>query len=106
MTTAVRCLAVVTPVLSVTAVTPALAIHEAYSPDGGSHVWDNQTHDHFSVNDSKCDSHSAYGYWNSTDNRLENYSGCGTTVKKYNVYVTAVKACTNKPGWDSCSDWT
>ena len=84
---------------------PATA-HEVWVT--GSHVWDNPpNHDHISVEDTSCsDGHSAYGNWNTTDNRLENYNGCNTTVKKYNVNVTAVRECVDIPAaHDPCSAW-
>lgn len=92
--------------LALATASPALA-HEAWSPDSGSHVWSNTPYnDRFSVEDNKCDTYSAYGYWNNTNNRLDNKNGCNTTIKKYSVNVTAVQACTNIPlASDPCSSW-
>ncbi|WP_147251801.1 hypothetical protein [Blastococcus sp. TF02-8] len=83
---------------------PALA-HSAVAPDSGSNAYDNSTHSRFYVYDMKADSHSAYGNWNNTDNRLSNNSGYGTTVSKA-ATVTAVRACTDVQfASDPCSNW-
>ena len=86
---------------------PALAALHAYAPDGGAHVYDSYSRDRLNVNDSKCDSRYAYGNWNgSTSNRLENRSGCNTTVWKAGLGISSLRACTNINAWpDSCSSW-
>ncbi|WP_300681081.1 hypothetical protein [Nocardioides sp.] len=72
----------------------------------GAQAWDDSGHTTFSVKDTACDSNSVYGYWNNTSNRLNNSSGCGTTVKKTTSGITSVRACVNKPlASDPCSDW-
>ena len=96
-------------VMSVTLFTasPALAALHAYAPDGGAHVYDSYSRDRLNVNDSKCDSRYAYGNWNgTTGNRLENRSGCSTTVWKAGLGIHSLRACTEYGNWpDSCSSW-
>lgn len=84
----------------------AFAVH-AYAPDDGSHVWDSYSRERLNVTDSKCDSRYAYGNWNGTDdNRLENRSGCNTTVYRSGLGIRSLRACTNYNTWpDSCSSW-
>lgn len=97
---------VVVVALTLFAGSPALAVH-TYAPDGGSHVWDSNYKDRLNVTDSKCDSRYAYGNWNRSDsNRLNNQSGCYTTVYKSSLGISSHRACTNYNAWpDSCSSW-
>jgi len=66
----------------------------------------NRVHTTLRVNDNKCDDRSAYGYWNSTDNRLDNWSGCGTVASREKLRITAVRACVNiQFAPDPCGNW-
>lgn len=94
---------VLASVLAIASAAPAFAIT---SPDGGSTA--TKSGSTFKVRDAKCDGYGAYGNWGgTTSKRLDNWSGCNTTVEKNVGAVGSYRACTNIPlGTDSCSIWT
>lgn len=93
--------------LALVTASPAVAALHGYAPDGGSHVYDSYSRERLNVNDSKCDGRYAYGNWNgTTDNRLNNRSGCQTTVWKGGLGIASLRACTNINNWpDECGNW-
>lgn len=83
--------------------TPALA--SSTSPDGGAYVYDSGST--LYVKDAKADGHGAYGHANTTNSRLRNHSGYGTTVSRnVGFSITAVQACTQISfAPDPCGSW-
>ena len=89
---------------------PAFAHSESVT---GSSVWSTSPYGAIAVQDTKADSHSAYGNYyrngESGELRLENSNGSGTTVISANDethYVLSVQACVDiqlEP--DTCSGW-
>jgi hypothetical protein len=60
----------------------------------------------FYVSDTKADGHSAYGNWGgTTNNRLQNNSGSGTTVSRSGLTIGSHRACVDQFGGDPCSIW-
>lgn len=81
----------------------------AVSPDDGAYVYDQTYHTRLNVSDVQCDGNAAYGNWNRStadSRRLENRSGCDSTVFRGNLGIVSLRACTDIT-WnpDPCSAW-